>query len=118
MSRPTECVAVVARHHWLMSGVIFCFVAGIFALTHQFPRLEFARQSYLIALGLGFLYLSAGTLVWFGTPFGRAVSYVCCVFYLVRPPLGFRLLRISDSAEFKAHFARTKPDANSEAGKP
>jgi hypothetical protein len=116
--RPPDCVVVVARHHWLLSAVIFCFVAGVFALTRSWPRIEFGRQSYLIAFGLGFLYLAAGTMVWFGTPAGRLFNYVCSVLYLARPALGLRILRISDSAEFKAHFKRDKSISNPEAGKP
>jgi hypothetical protein len=111
MSRPPESVAFVARHHWLMGGFIFCFVAGLYALTHNSHVLEFGRRSYVIALALGGLYLVTGALVWWGLPSGRAFNYACSIFYLVRPPLGFRILKISGSPEFKAHFARgkTKP---------
>lgn len=108
MRHPPEGVAVVARHHWLMGGAIAFFLLVLLLLVRSAPQIQPTRATYTISLGLALLYLGTGTLVWFGTPLGRVLNFVCSLVYLARPQMGLRLWRISDSAEFKAHFARPK----------
>jgi hypothetical protein len=108
MARPPDCVAVVARHHWLMSGAIFFAFAALHIAARSSRYFALSPKTYAICLGLGALYGATGAMVWFGTPAGRYLNYVCSLFYLARPQLGLRLWRIFDSAEFKAHFATGK----------
>jgi len=110
MRHPPEGVAVVARHHWLMGGAIAFFLAALHLVVRGVPQIQPTPATYAISLGLALLYLGTGTLVWFGTPLGRAFNFVCSLVYLARPQMGLRLWRISDSTEFKAHFARAKPN--------
>src|SRR4051812_41983717 len=102
-SRPPDCVALVARTHWVVSGVIVVSLALLRWVTIKFP-IEFTTRTYAITGGLAALYGLAGTLVWFGTFGGRLLSRVCGLLYLARPRLGSDLWQIMDSAEFKAHF--------------
>lgn len=108
MRPPPESAAVVARHHWLTGGaMIFC--VGLFsAFTRNLNLFELSRRGYAITLSIAGFYLLAGAMVWFGVSLGRVVNYVCSLIYLARPPLGLRIWRLSDSAEFKAHFARSE----------
>jgi hypothetical protein len=106
MRRPPRCVVVVARTHWLVGLAIIVSVALLHAFTRNLPSVEFGRKTYLISGGLAVLYLLAGTLVWFGAPFGKLLSRVCGLLYLPRPQFGGLLWDIMNSAEFKAHFAR------------
>lgn len=106
MSRPSDPIAFIARTHWLMGGVILFFAAMLYVLLRDSSVLELSRRTYGITLGLGVLYLVAGVLVWFGTPFGRVVNYVASFVYLARPPLGLRIWKIMRSEEYKAHFQR------------
>jgi hypothetical protein len=103
--RRPEGVSLVAKTHWLVSGIIFGSVVFVQVVVQKFP-VEASARTYVITLSLGFLYLLAGTLVWIGAPFGRTLSQICSLIYLARPQLGPRLWRIMDSPEFRAHFAR------------
>ena len=106
--RPPDRVALVARTHWLVGAVVLASVALLHGLTRDLPRVAFGPRTYILTLGLGALYLAAGTLVWFGVPLGRAANHVCSLLYLVRPQLGDRIWEISRSEEFKAHFTRAR----------
>lgn len=77
-------------------------------LTRKLPQIEFGPRTYLIAGGLALLYLVAGTLVWFGTPFGRLLSRVCGLLYLPRPQFGGYLWDVMNSPEYQAHFERRR----------
>jgi hypothetical protein len=103
LSRPPACVAVVARTHWLVGGIILVSIGLLRWVTEKYP-IEFTPRTYLIAGGLVVLYGLAGTLVWFGVFGGRLLSRLCGLLYLARPRLGSDLWQIMDSAEFKAHF--------------
>jgi hypothetical protein len=102
--RPPQCVAVVARHHWVTGGAMLFFVALFHGFTREARAFEFSRRGYAITLGIAALYLLTGTTVWLGARPGRYLNYFCSLIYLARPSLGLRLWRINDSAEFKAHF--------------
>ena len=104
--RPPDSVALVARTHWLVGAVALLSVGLLHVLTQGIPRVGFGLRTYAITLGLGVLYVATGTMVWFGTPLGRACNHVCSLLYLVRPQLGDRIWRIARSPEFKAHFTR------------
>ena len=104
MRHPPDSVALVARSHWLVGAVALGSVGLLHLLTHNLPRVGFGPQTYRIAIGIALLYLAAGTMVWFGTPLGRAFNHVCSLLYLVRPILGDRIWRIMRSEEFKEHF--------------
>ena len=104
--RPPACVATVARTHWIVGLAIIGGVALCHGLTRRLPMIEFGPRTYAITGGLAALYLLAGTLVWFGTPFGRLLSRICGLLYLSRPRLGSHLWEMMDSAEFQAHFKR------------
>ena len=117
MPRPPGVVVLVARTHWVVGGVMLATVALLSFLVRNMP-VVFETKTYVITLGGSTLYLLAGTLVWFGTPFGRVLSKICGLIYLVRPQLGSRLWKIMESPEYQAHFSRTKPGVNSEARKP
>lgn len=101
--RPPACVALVARTHWVVAGVILISIGLLRWLVEKFP-FEFGVQTYAITGGLAALYGLAGTLVWFGTPGGRLLSRVCGLLYLARPSLGSHLWQVMDSDDFKAHF--------------
>ena len=105
MRRPPDCVALVARTHWVVGGVILASIGLLRWIVEKFP-VEFSTRTYAITGGLAALYGLAGTLVWFGAPGGRLLSRVCGLLYLARPSLGSRLWEIMDSDEFKAHFRR------------
>jgi len=107
MHRPHDCVALVARTHWLVSGAIVVSIGLLRWITAKFP-LEFSAWTYGITGGLGVLYGLAGTLVWFGLWGGRLLSRVCGLLYLARPSLGSFLWEIMDSEEFRRHFARSR----------
>lgn len=104
--RPPACVAFVARTHWVVGGVILGSIALLHAITRNLPVVEFRPRTYLIAGGLGALYLLAGTLVWFGAPFGPLLSRICALIYLPRPRFGLLVWETMNSPEFKAHFGR------------
>lgn len=104
--RPPDSVVFVARTHWLVGAIALGSVALLHLLTRQLPRVEFGTHTYPVALGIAFTYLVGGTMVWFGTPLGRLLCYVCSLIYLVRPQLGDRIWRLMRTAEFKAHFQR------------
>src|SRR5471032_539995 len=103
MRRPPACVALVARTHWVVSGVIFASLGLLRWIAEKFP-VEPSGRTYAITGALVALYGLAGTLVWWGAPGGRFFSRACCVLYLARPQLGSHLWKIMDSEEFKAHF--------------
>src|SRR4051812_45311403 len=75
-SHPPACVALVARTHWVVAGVIVVSLALLRGITIKFP-IEFTARTYLITGGLAALYGLAGTLVWFGTFGGRLLSRIC-----------------------------------------
>ena len=101
--QPPHCVALVARTHWVVAGVILVSIGALRWIVTQFP-VEFTPRTYAITGGLAALYGLAGTLVWFGAPGGRLLSRGCSLLYLARPSFGSPLWEIMDSAEFKAHF--------------
>ena len=103
MRRPPACVALVARTHWVVGGVILVSIGLLRWIVEKYP-VEFSARTYVITGGLAALYGLAGTLVWFGVPGGRLLSRVCTLLYLARPSLGSHLWEIMDSGEFKAHF--------------
>jgi hypothetical protein len=105
---PPESVRLVARTHWLVGGVIVVSVGALHLLTRQLP-VAFSAKTYVISLGLGALYLLAGTLVWFGRRPGRLLSRICGLLYLVRPGLGSHLWRLMSSPEYQAHFGKKIP---------
>jgi hypothetical protein len=98
-------VALVARTHLLVGATILASILLLRALVQKYP-VEFSPRTYAITLSLAALYLLAGTLVWYGAPFGRILSRICSLIYLTRPQLGSRLWRIMDSEEFREHFTR------------
>lgn len=106
MPRPPESIVFIARTHWLMGAVILFFAAMLYLLLRDSSVLELSRRTYAITVGLGATYLITGVLVWFGTPIGRVLNYVCSLLYLARPPLGLRIWKIMRSEEFKAHFRK------------
>jgi hypothetical protein len=107
MRRPPAAVGFVARTHWVVAATIGVAQAVLFPLARKLPMVEFGARTYLIAAGLGTLYLLAGTLVWFGAPLGRFLSRLCGLLYLARPQLGSHLWNIMNSPEFQAHFTRS-----------
>lgn len=109
MHPPPSCVAVVARAHWIVGGSIVVSVVLLHWLTRKLPGIEFGPRTYAITGGMAALYLLAGTLVWFGAPFGPLLSRVCGLLYLSRPRLGSALWETMSSPEFKAHFTRRRP---------
>ena len=106
MRRPPQCVAFVARTHWIVGLAIVGSVAVLHLVTRKLPSIEFGAKTYLITGGLAALYLLAGTLVWFGAPFGKLLSRVCTLLYLPRPQFGGVLWETMNSPEFKEHFTR------------
>jgi hypothetical protein len=106
MRRPPHVVVCVARTHWVVSVAIVGATAAAYLLARKLPFVAFGPKTYFITGGLATLYFLAGTLVWFGAPFGPLVSRLCGLLYLARPQLGSRLWDTMSSPEFKAHFAR------------
>jgi hypothetical protein len=104
--RPPDSVAYIARSHWLVGGVALVSIALLHAFTRNLPTVSFDSRMHGIAAAAAVFYLATGTMVWFGTPLGRACSFVCSLLYLVRPQLGDRVWRISRSEEYRAHFER------------
>jgi hypothetical protein len=104
--RPPEAVALIARTHWVMSGVILALTLGLYIVLYNSAVLELSRRTYAVTLGLSALYILTGVLVWFGRPIGRPLNYVCSLLYLARPPLGLRIWKIMRSEEYQAHFRR------------
>ena len=103
---PPPCVALVARTHWTVALTIIAAAGVGYGLTRRLPMFEFGPRTYAITGGIAGLYLLAGTLVWFGAPFGRLLSRICGLLYLSRPRLGSPLWETMDSAEFQEHFKR------------
>ena len=110
MRRPPPCVLHVARTHWLVGAIILASVGAMHVMTRRLPAIEFGPRTYAITLGLGVLYLLAGTLVWLGAPLGRVISRICSLLYLARPGFGLGLWEAMNLPEFAAHFQR-KPRA-------
>jgi hypothetical protein len=106
MRRPPQCVALVARVHWTVGAIIVVSTGLIYWVTHNLPRIEFGPRTFLITGGLAAAYLLAGTLVWFGAPFGPLLSRVCALLYLPRPRFGSAIWDMMNSPEFRAHFDR------------
>lgn len=104
-------VALVARTHGLVGATALFSLWVLHLLTRNLPHIEFGRRTYVIALAIGLTYCLTAVMVWFGTPAGRWMSRVCGLLYLARPQLGSHLWRIMDSAEYRAHFTRTRPPA-------
>lgn len=107
-SRPPACVALVARTHWVVAGVILVSIGLLRWIVEKYP-VEFTVRTYAITGGLAALYGLTGALVWFGVPGGRFLSRVCSLIYLARPNLGSHLWEIMNSAEFKTHFGVKVP---------
>lgn len=104
--RPPNCVALVARTHWLVGTTIAAAIALLHVLTRNLPAIEFTPRTYVLSGTLAVLYLLTGTLVWFGAPLGRLLSRICCLLYLPRPSFGGRLWELMNSPEYQAHFTR------------
>lgn len=109
MRKPPRCVAIVARTHWVVGVVIGVATAILHLLTRNLPRIEFGPRTFIITGALAALYLLAGTLVWFGAPFGRLLSRICGLLYLPRPQFGGLFWETMNSPEFQAHFSRQPP---------
>jgi len=107
-SRPPACVALVARTHWLVGGIVLVSLGLLRWLTEKFP-VEFTARTYFIAGGFAALYCFTGLLVWCGAPTGRFFSRICGLIYLSRPRLGSHLWEIMDSHEFQTHFTGKPP---------
>ena len=107
MRRPPNSVVLVARTHWVVGGVITASILLLHWLTRDLPGVTFERKTYLITSGLAVLYLLAGTLVWFGAPFGPLLSRICGLLYFPRPHFGSHIWDTMNSPEFKAHFRRS-----------
>ena len=105
MRRPPDCVVFVARTHWLVSATIALGIVVGHWLGRKLPGVEFGARTYLITGGLGAAYFLAGTLVWFGAPFGRLLSRLCGLLYLARPRLGSHLWETMNTPEFREHFS-------------
>ena len=108
MRRTPRAVALVARTHWTVGAAIVVTASLLLVVTRNLPRIEFGPKTYLITGALALLYLLAGTLVWFGAPFGQLLSRVCGLLYLPRPQFGGYLWDLMSSAEFREHFERKK----------
>jgi hypothetical protein len=106
MRRPPSSIAYVARTHWTVGSVILVSVALLHWVTNDLPGVEFRLRTYQITLGLGVLYLLAGTLVWLGAPLGRVCSRVCSLLYLARPSFGLGIWETMNRPDFAAHFRR------------
>ena len=112
MCRPPPSVSFVARTHWVVGLTIIASVALLHLLTRNLAGIEFGVRTYALTGGLALLYLAAGTLVWFGAPFGRVLSRVCTLLYLPRPRFGGRIWDTMNSPEFQGHFT----DASARGG--
>ena len=110
MRRNPRSVALVARTHWMVGVAIVVTASVLLVVTRNLPRIEFGPKTYIITGALALLYLLAGTLVWFGAPFGQLLSRVCGLLYLPRPQFGGYLWDLMSSPEFRSHFER-KPEA-------
>jgi hypothetical protein len=106
MRRPPPSIAFVARTHWTVGLVILGSVALLHWVTSGLPAIEFRLRTYQITLGLGVLYMVAGTLVWYGAPLGRVCSRVCSLLYLARPAFGLGIWETMNRPDFAAHFER------------
>jgi hypothetical protein len=106
MRRPPQCVAFVARTHWLVGTTIAVSIALVHAYAQKLPVVEFGPRTYGITIGLAVLYFLTGTLVWWGAPPGRLLSRVCGLLYLARPNFGSAIWETMNSPEFRAHFRR------------
>ena len=95
---------MIARAHWLTSGVIVFCLALLHFILRNSSILVLTPRTYAYALGLSALYGATGFMVWAGTPLGRYLNYVCSLLYLARPPLGLQIWRIMRSPEYQAHF--------------
>ena len=109
MRRPPPAVVFVARTHGVVAVTIGVAVAVFYPLARKLPMVEFGPRTYLVAAGLGALYLLTGMLVWLGAPFGRLLSRICGLLYLARPQLGSHLWNTMNSPEFQEHFAHRAP---------
>lgn len=103
MRRPPPSVALVARTHWFVAGLIVFCVALVHFSTRHLP-IAFGTKAYAITLGLAGIFLLAGTLVWLGIAAGQPLSRFCAVCYMMRPKLTFHLWEIMKSPEYLAHF--------------
>ena len=103
--RPPDCVAWVARTHWLVGGTILVSVLLVYATVSRLP-VELGPRLFIVSAGIAATYGLTGTLVWFGHPLGRILSYPCSLLYLPRQQLGLHIFRVMGSAEFRAHFTR------------
>ena len=108
MRRPPACVEFVARVHGTVGAIIIVSTALVHWLTQNLPRIEFGSRTFIIAGSVAALYLLAAALVWFGAPFGPLLSRVCALLYLPRPQFGSLIWETMDSAEFRAHFDRSR----------
>lgn len=115
MRPPPRAVALVAKTHWTVGVIIVASIAVLHLITRNLPQIEFGRKTYLITGSLAALYLTTGTLVWFGASLGRLLSRVCGLLYLSRPQFGSPLWDLMNSSEYREHFER-KPKAE-DAGK-
>src|SRR5450631_1997248 len=61
---PPDSVALVARTHWVVGGVILVSIGLLRWIVEKYP-VEFSVRTYAITGGLAALYGLAGTLVWF-----------------------------------------------------
>ena len=114
MRRPPEIVALVAKTHWLVGGVVLTALVPLHLFTRKLPYVEFGAKTYVSASVFATVYLVAGTLVWCGAPFGRLLSRICGLLYLARPNFGSYLWDIMSSLEYRAHFQRVSVAKNSE----
>ena len=90
-----------------MVGIIIAAsIVVLHVLTRNLPGIEFRPRTYVITGSLGALYVLAGTLVWFGLPFGRVLSRVCGLLYLPRPQFGGTVWETMNSPEYQAYFTR------------
>jgi hypothetical protein len=112
MPRPPECVALVARHHWLTSGAMLFFIGLLWIFTRDWYAFEISRKGYAITLAIAVFYGGVGAMVWFGVRVGRYLNYVCSLIYLARPALGLRLWKAMGTPEFKNHFDRKEAERN------
>lgn len=115
MRRPPRSVSLVARTHWVVGSTVLVSAVFLRVLLARWP-LEFPPKLYLICGGLALLYLTAGTLVWFGVSPGRILSRICGLLYLARPNLGSYLWNIMDSSEYREHFRGRRRDAGDAGG--
>jgi len=111
MARPPPSVVFVARTHGLVGLAIIGSAVLLHLLVRSVPRIAIGKDGYVITAGLAALYLLAGTLVWYGAPFGRLLSRVCSLLYLPRPQFGSAVWDSMNSPEFQAHFERSRPRA-------